>query len=132
MAYITPERKLEIAPKVKQILNKYGVRGTLSVRNRSHLVLKISSGRLDLIGDCVRTCAANYPTVTQTFTHINVNKYHLHSQHSGECLQMLTEVLAEMNQGNWDRSDSQSDYFDVGWYVDVQIGAWNKPYVWQQ
>ena len=33
-----------------------------------------------------------------------------------------------MNDGNHDRSDPQSDYFDVGWYVDVNIGKWNKPY----
>jgi hypothetical protein len=30
--------------------------------------------------------------------------------------------------GNHDRSDIQSDYFDVGWYVDVNIGSWNRPY----
>jgi hypothetical protein len=34
-----------------------------------------------------------------------------------------------MNDGNWDKSDIQSDYFNVGWYVDVNIGKWNKPYV---
>jgi hypothetical protein len=33
-----------------------------------------------------------------------------------------------MNVGNHDRSDIQSDYFDVGWYVDVNVGAWNQPY----
>jgi hypothetical protein len=33
-----------------------------------------------------------------------------------------------MMVGNHDRSDIQSDYFDVGWYVDINIGRWNKPY----
>jgi hypothetical protein len=40
----------------------------------------------------------------------------------------MQEVFAEMNDGNWDKSDIQSDYFNVGWYVDVNIGRWNKPY----
>jgi len=33
-----------------------------------------------------------------------------------------------MDIGNHDRSDIQSDYFDVGWYKSVNIGKWNKPY----
>jgi hypothetical protein len=33
-----------------------------------------------------------------------------------------------MNAGNWDKSDIQTDYFNVGWYIDVNIGKWNKPY----
>jgi hypothetical protein len=34
-----------------------------------------------------------------------------------------------MNMGNHDNSDIMTDYFDVGWYVDVNIGLWNKPYI---
>jgi hypothetical protein len=37
--------------------------------------------------------------------------------------------MTAMNDGNHDRSDIQTDYFDVGWYVDVNIGRWNKPYI---
>jgi hypothetical protein len=34
-----------------------------------------------------------------------------------------------MNIGNHDRSDSQTDYFDVGFYTDISIGRWDTPYV---
>jgi hypothetical protein len=34
-----------------------------------------------------------------------------------------------MNAGNHNRSDAMTDYFDVGWYVDVNIGKWNQPYI---
>ncbi|MCZ2078405.1 MAG: hypothetical protein LC130_25820 [Bryobacterales bacterium] len=27
---------------------------------------------------------------------------------------------------NWDNSDIQSDYFDVNYWFDIQIGKWNK------
>jgi hypothetical protein len=57
-----------------------------------------------------------------------VNPYHFKSHYSGKALAFLTEVLAAMNGGNHDRSDIQSDYFDVGWYVDVNIGKWDAPY----
>ena len=40
----------------------------------------------------------------------------------------LSEVIPAMNNGNHDNSDIQTDYFDVGWYIDVNIGKWNKPY----
>ena len=33
MAYVSQEFKKEVAPVVKEILNRYGLKGTLSVRN---------------------------------------------------------------------------------------------------
>ena len=30
--------------------------------------------------------------------------------------------------GNHNESDSQTDYFNVGWYIDIGIGRWDKPY----
>jgi hypothetical protein len=32
------------------------------------------------------------------------------------------------NADNWDNSDSQTDYFDVNYYLDINIGKWNKDY----
>ena len=29
---------------------------------------------------------------------------------------------------NWDNSDSMTDYFDVNYYLDINIGKWNKRY----
>ena len=29
-----------------------------------------------------------------------------------------------MNTGNWDESDIQTDYFDVGWYLQLSLGNW--------
>jgi len=47
---------------------------------------------------------------------------------SGEAKAFLTEVYEAMMEGNHNNSDIQSDYFDVGWYVNIQVGKWNKPY----
>ena len=42
------------------------------------------------------------------------------------------DVLAravEIGQAyNWDNSDIQTDYFDVNYYFDINIGKWNKPF----
>jgi hypothetical protein len=34
-----------------------------------------------------------------------------------------------LNCDNYDNSDSMTDYFDVGHYVDLNIGKWDKPFV---
>ena len=33
-----------------------------------------------------------------------------------------------VNADNWDRSDSQTDYFDVNYYTHFAIGKWDKPF----
>jgi hypothetical protein len=38
------------------------------------------------------------------------------------------ELRDAMNDGNWDNSDPQTDYFNVGWYSYIKIGRFGKPY----
>lgn len=33
-----------------------------------------------------------------------------------------------MNVDNHDRSDLQSDYHDVGWWIEIRLGSYEKPY----
>jgi hypothetical protein len=122
MAYMSQSKKLDIAPKVKAILKKFNVKGSLAVRNHSTLVLNVKAGSVDFMQDYGdEESARNFG--------IQVNPYWYHEHFTGKSKQFLKEVLNAMNDGNHDRSDIQSDYFDVGWYVDVNIGKWNKPYI---
>jgi len=35
-----------------------------------------------------------------------------------------------MKGADWyDNSDAQTDYFDTAYYVDVNVGKWDKPYI---
>jgi len=133
MAYMSQEKKAKIAPAVKAICNKYGVKASLAVRNHMTLALNIKAGSIDFIGNSNAVCGADFYQVSRGFTpntsgYDQVNPYHFQNHYSGKALAFLTEVLAAMNVGNHDRSDIQSDYFDVGWYVDVNIGKWDAPY----
>lgn len=121
MAYMSQEKKAKIAPAVKAILKKYNVKASLAVRNHMTLVLNVKQGPIDFIKDF------GNPEDAAKFG-IQVNTYWYHEHFTGESKEFLTEVITAMNDGNHDRSDIQSDYFDVGWYVDVNIGQWNKPY----
>lgn len=121
MAYMSQEKKAKIAPAVKAILKKYNVKASLAVRNHMTLVLNVKQGPIDFINDFGNSeDAAKFG--------IQVNPYHYKSHFTGKSVKFLSEVITAMNDGNHDRSDIQSDYFDVGWYVDVNIGKWNKPY----
>ena len=122
MAYMSQDRKKELTPGIKKVLKKYGVKATLSVRNHSVLVLNISAGKLDFLGEYNEEARDG---------RIQVNPYWVKEHYSGVSRDFLTEVVAAMNAGNWDRSDVMTDYFDVGWYVDINVGKWNKPYVFE-
>ena len=133
MAYISQERKAQIAPVVKAICKKYGIKASLKVDNYRTLVLNVSQGDIDFIYNFNKTCSSNHYFLARGFTpttsnYINVNTYHFQDHFTGKALNFLSEVYAAMMQGNHDNSDIQSDYFDVGWYVDINIGRWNKPY----
>lgn len=123
MAYIGQEKKAEISPAIKAICAKYKIKATIAIQNSMTLCLNIKSGAIDFFESVSRV------TGKEIGTHMQVNPYWYQEHFDGDALAFLSEVIAAMKIGNWDRSDIQSDYFDVGWYVDVNIGKWDKPYV---
>ena len=134
MAYFNQERKAKIAPKIKAILAKYKVKGSLAVRNHMTLCLNLKSGSIDFIANSNKVCSNNHYQVASGFKpstsgYDQVNPYHFKDHYDGKALAFMQEVFHAMNDGNHDRSDIQSDYFDVGWYVDVNIGKWDKQYI---
>lgn len=126
MAYMNQERKAQLAPAIKAACKKYGVKATIAVRHHSTLVVNIKGGKLDFIGNYNAT---QRPGDRQAKDHIDVNPYWYHDHFTGDVKDFLTELYAACNVGNHDNSDAMTDYFDVGWYVDVNVGGWNNPYV---
>lgn len=129
MAYVSQNLKAKLAPKIKSVLKKYGVKGTLAVRNHSTLVLNIKSGKIDFIKNFNETMNSHSCLHISAEGCIDVNPYWYHNHFTGKAKDFLGEVISAMKEGNWDNSDIQTDYFDVGWYIDVNIGKWNKPYI---
>ena len=133
MAFMSQEKKAKITPAVKVICKKYNVKASLAVHNHMTLALNIKSSPIDFIGNSNTVCGADFYQVAQGFKpntsgSSQINPYHFQNHYDGVALAFLTEVMAAMNVGNHDRSDSHRDYFDVGWYVDVNIGKWDAPY----
>ena len=137
MAYMSQERKQSLAPAIKAVLKKYNVKGSLAVNNHSTLVLNIKSGSIDFIENFIQTdkdlpygkhMSDDQVAYIRKNRSLDVNVYWYKEHFSGKALAFLSEVIPLMNKGNHDNSDVQTDYFDVGWYVDVNIGKWDKPY----
>ena len=133
MAYMNQESKAVVNAALKPILKRYGVKGTLSVRNHSTLVLTIKSGRIDFIGNMNRVCGGDHYQVSRGFTpakdYVDVNPYWYHQHFDGDAKAFLAEALKAMKSAGWyDESDAMTDHFDIAYYVDINVGRWNKPY----
>lgn len=133
MAYMDQRHKAFLAPAIKAVLKKYGMKGTIGVRNHSTLVVNVSQGPLDIIGNMYEIAM----TKPETFyardkapkpTHLQVNEHWIGDNYTGKCKEFLIALKDAMDVGNHDRSDIQTDYFDVGWYKDINIGQWDKPF----
>lgn len=125
MAYVNQEKKQKIAEALKIKLAKYNVKYSLKVRNNSTIVMTVKSGDIDFF----TAFNAQLPDDRKiTDDHFNVNKYHYQNHVDGVAKQFLDDAFECLNIDNFDHSDIMTDYFAVGHYVDVRIGAYAKPY----
>ena len=113
MAYVSQEMKAQLAPAIKAVLNRYGVKASISVRHHSTLVVTIKSGNIDFGGD-----------------YIQVNEYWIHEHYEGVARKFLTELLEAMKGPDYFNDDDiMTDYFHRSHYTDIRVGKWDRPYV---
>ena len=139
MAYMNQERKAKIATVLKPVLAKYGVKGSLSVRHHSSIVLTLKSGKIDFIENFIKTDADSYIGRKMDQNQIDylrknqamdVNPYWFQDHFNGVAKDFLTEAFKALKAADWyDKSDAMTDYFNTAYYVDLNVGKWNKPYV---
>ncbi len=118
MAYYSQEQKRSAAPRIRALLAEYGMKGSLSVNHHSTVVLKLKSGPIDF---------GQNDDGYRGF--IDVNVYWIDQHYTGQAREFLNRALKILMEGNHNNSDIQSDYFDVGWYVDIRVGDWSTPYI---
>lgn len=137
MAYISQETKKKIAPAIKAVLKKYGMKGTIGVNHGMSLVVNIKSGALDLIGAAQKHCdkvnAQRGFEYTSVGNYLQVNEHYAAewAKEVGEdkIANFYEELIAAMKSGGWyNNSDIMTDYFDIAYYTDINVGKWDKPY----
>ena len=138
MAYMSQEMKKELAPAIKAVLKKYNVKGSISVDHHSSLVVTVKEGVLDFIGQANADNKEVAERRGQRFYEVKdnyqANPYYAHESGNKKIGSFFKELVAAMNGkgskvSNHDNSDIMTDYFDVGWYVNINVGKWDKPYV---
>lgn len=114
MAYITAERTREIKKELKQAFPKI----KFSVVNRHSMEVDVAIMESDI----------DFSDILEDRTHTTVNHYWIDKNYPTHA-ELLKKIYAIVNKGNHDNSDIMTDYFDVGFYVTLEIGKWDKPYV---
>jgi hypothetical protein len=120
MAYVSQDDKAKLAPAIKKVLSKYGMKGSISIRHHSTLVVTLQSGVID------------FKDYSHGDGYIQVNTYHIDAHYSGKAKAFLNELLAAMKGPNYfNNDDAMTDYFHRSHYTDINVGKWNKPYFLQ-
>lgn len=123
MAYVNQEMKKQLAPSIKAVLKKYGMKGTLAVENYSTLVCNIKSGKLDLLEACgAKEYGRDY---------VQVNHYWIDNNFSDPTAASFLNELADALKGPdfFDESDAMIDYFHCSHYIQINVGQFDRPYI---
>jgi len=138
MAYISQEEKKELMPGIKKVLKTYNMKGTVSIRHHSTLIVTLSEGELDLIRveneiRKERHARNNYGelylvdnTFQQSYHHLNkfveLGEHLVHN--------FYQNMFKAMKGSKWfDKSDMMTDYSHIAYYCYIDVGRSKlKPY----
>lgn len=116
MAYITKEQTAKFRLELKkEFPTKEGWKFSVRISHHSSVIVTILEAPI------------NFNLEGRDYKQVNSKWI---SEHWGEgpdaiALQRITDIC---NEGNFDNSDSMTDYFHVGWYFTLNIGTWDKPF----
>ena len=139
MAYMSQERKKQIAVAVKAVANKYGFAGrdiTVGVNHHSTLVVNIFKGPLDLLGDAQaynnKEAEFRDRDAYQVGNYLQVNPYYCDEHAVDPTIKEFYKelMMAIKSTGYYNNSDIMTDYFDYDFYIDVNVGRWDRGYVY--
>ena len=142
MAYVSKEDKAKLSVGIKAVLKKFGMKGSISVRNGTGLVVKLKPGPLDILGAYKQQALDDHrrdrfdPVEVERLNHllartyIDVNNYYIsESFGEGKVTQFLTELKDAMEgPGYFNHDDGMTDYFHRSHYTYIYVGQWDKPY----
>ena len=121
MAYMSQEHKAVIAKLLKEVIPK-DWKYSLKVHHHSTLICTVYSAPVDVLGK-----VAEHVQFNETYYNVNVYWYKDHIK--DEALrEQVGKIIDVLNHDNHDNSDAMTDYFDVGHYIDLTFGTWEKPF----
>lgn len=128
MAYVSREKKGKVMSLLKGIVPK-DWKWSLKVDNGSSLVMTISEGPKEL---AVQPAHYEFGQWVEEKVDLyrQINTYYPDKAFpEGPVNDKVVEIVKALNLDNYNNSDLHTDYHDVGHYVNLHVGRWNKPYV---
>tara|TARA_B100001248_G_C27386786_1_gene460094 strand:+ start:1730 stop:2116 length:387 start_codon:yes stop_codon:yes gene_type:complete len=126
MAYISAEDVKAIRLELKATFPKFkfGVRK----RDWNQVTVTVKEGPTDF-SDCFRG--------DEEYAHVNHYHTHMYGEHKDffDAIHKIIKTAPIKGEGYWkgkgwyDKSDAMTDYFDTAYYISMNVGEWNKPYV---
>ena len=135
MAYISTDDVKHIRNELKKELPQY----KFSVVRDHHSSVTISLMKGPAFNDYEYFDRYNNVTKTANLSdgeYHQINQYHLEDFYGKENAEILSKIdtisrTAPAKNGGkvwYNDSDIQTDYFDIAYYVHINVGKWNKPY----
>ena len=136
MAYLTQEEKKELAPGIKKVLKRYGVKASIAINHHSTLVINIKEGALDLLGAAQRFnnqfAELHGRPPTQIGRYYQANPYRDPEDYrsiDSKVADFYSDLIRAMKGNRWlNKSDIMTDYHHVAYYLSINVGASQKPY----
>ena len=123
MAYIKTEEVAAIRGQLKEKFK--GLKFSVRKHHHSSVDVTIKAGNVDFSG------------ITDSNGYAQINQYWLdrtgkHQYLFEEIIKLIKTAPASVEGGRewFDDSDSMTDYFHTAFYFSVNVGSWDKPYVY--
>jgi len=124
MAYITQDEKKVIAAKMKEFMPK-DWKYSLSIHNHSQIICTVKSAPVDLQKELKDDMKIHLHNGS-----FSVNEFHFKNHfNEGQTVELIGKIVDALNTDNYNNSDSMTDYFDVGHYVELRFGKWDQPFI---
>lgn len=132
MAYVSKDDMQKKRTKFKELNKKYSVKASLAGTNTSSFTLTITEGPIDFVKNLIDTTGTtDEETIVELKEqqYLQINRYWYHERFSGKAKEYLDEAMKILLEDHYDLSDAMTDYFNCAWYIHINVGKWNKPYV---
>lgn len=125
MAFITTEQVSQMRKELKLVIPK-GWKWSFTKEHHTSIHLVIIKADVDFLKQYNDSCPAGRELLRGDIQGCCI-RYAL-DRFSGRGREILEKCLTIMDNGNHNRSDIMSDYFDVGWYINMKIGDYGRPF----
>lgn len=131
MAYITSNEVAEKRKKIKGLFPaKNGWKFSITRNKTSRIVCNVLKSPYDIRKFYLpgpKYQFTGIDTITDE-TNVSVSLFNIDKKYYGPARRDLSAIASLLDEGNYDKSDVMNDYFDVGFYVNLELGHYDKPY----